>query len=271
MNLTECSFTNHINFWDKSWQLWGKMRTLDRLFVATFNFVVLALACGFASLVYAQSGEVTLKPTADAYVDSLNPTSNYGGQDYLQIRYWEGYPNNHESIVWLKFNLSSVPDGAVVDVATLQLYAYLVGETFSVQTHSCYDNTWKELTLKYSNMPSYNTTSTDSVFVAADSQWYNWNVTDAVRNASSGNPKTVTIVMQELAVHTSASNVSFYSKEAQVYLGNDYAPKLSVHWSSVVPELPSLLILSLFMIGTLTATIFCKARAAYHVRAPKQQ
>lgn len=56
------------------------MRTQHRLFATIIAFVVLAFTCGSISSVYAQSGRVTLKPTADTYVDSNNPSSNYGGR-----------------------------------------------------------------------------------------------------------------------------------------------------------------------------------------------
>jgi hypothetical protein len=160
----------------------------------------------------------------------------------------------------LKFDLSSVPNGAVIDEATLMLYAYLVGETFNVHAYSCSYNSWTELTLTYSNMPSYSTTSIDSILVATNNQWYNWSVFDAVTNALNSNSKAVTIVLSEPSPHSSASSISFYSKEAPVFLGTGYSPKLTVHWSSVVAEFPTFLILPFLMI-TIIAVVLYKKKA----------
>jgi hypothetical protein len=212
--------------------------------------------------VNAQAGQTTLKPpTDDTYVDSNDPTSNYGGQDYLQIENYQytvlGQTYEYESIVWLKFNLSSIPSGAVVDAATLQLYTSIVGETFNVHAYSCSDNSWTELTLTYSNMPSYNTTSMDSALVATSNQWYNWSVVDGVRNALSANSNAVTVVLFDPSPHSSATVVWFDSKETE--FGFNPA-KLIVHWTAVTPEFPTFLILPFFMIATLLAVIILKKR-----------
>jgi hypothetical protein len=237
--------------------------------ILLFGEIVTVLVLGFVSFSFlsirtanAQAGQTTLTPPSDdTYVDSSNPSSNYGGQAYLQIENWQYTVQNqtyeYESIVWLKFNLSSVPSGAVVDEATLQLYTSIVGETFNVHAYSCSNNSWTELTLTYSNMPSYNTTSMDSVLVATGYQWYNWSVVDDVRNALNSNSKAVTIVLLDPSPHSSAETVWFESKE--YLLGS--APQLTVHWSSVTPEFPVFLILPFFMVLTLIAVTLYKKKA----------
>jgi hypothetical protein len=215
--------------------------------------------------VNAQAGQVIFKPSDDTYVDSNNPNSNYGEQNYLQITNCNSQINSaYESIVWLKFNLSSVPDGAVIDGATLQLRTSSVNGSFNVNAYSGSDFlnasavvSWTELTLTYSNMPSYNTTSMDSVLVATNNQRYNWSVVDAVRDALDSTARTVTMVLFDPSPHGLLSSISFNSKEFSI---SDYAPTLTVHWSGVVPEFPSFLILPLFMMATLLALAFHKRR-----------
>jgi hypothetical protein len=232
--------------------------------------IVILLFSLSAESVGAQVGEVTLKPTDDTYVDSSNPNSNYGEQNYLQITNYNSEINSaYESIVWLKFNLSSVPDGAVIDGAILQLRTSSVTGfiiSFNVNAYSGFDFlnvsavvSWTELTLTYSNMPSYNTTSMDSALVEANNQWYNWSVVDAVRTALNSTARTVTMVLFDPSPHGLLSSISFNSKEFSI---SDYAPTLTVHWSGIVPEFPSFLILALFMIGTLLAVTVRRKKCA---------
>ena len=234
------------------------------------------LLCAFATLIFsltvksigAQVDQVTLKPTDDTYVDSGSPDSNYGGQKYLQIMDYNNQTNGNEtdeSIVWLKFNLSSVPEGAVIDGATLQLWASSVNGSLNVNAYLGTDLlnesaiiSWTELTMTYSNMPYYNTTSMDSVLVEASGQWYNWSVVYAVTNALNGNLKLVSIVMQEPNPSSSTTGVQFSSKEDTAY----YSPTLTVHWSGVIPEFPTFIILPLFMIATLLAVMVYRKRSA---------
>lgn len=157
----------------------------------------------------------------------------------------------------MKFGLSTIPNGALIDEATLQVYAYAVSETANVHAYSCSNNSWTELTLTYSDMPSYNVTSIDTTIVASSDRWYNWSVVDAVRNAATGNFSVVTMVLSDPSPHSSYSIIRLYSKEAYVYI-TDYSPILTVHWSGIVPEFPSLLSLSLFLIGTLLTIVFYK-------------
>jgi hypothetical protein len=241
---------------DVSWKL---------LFVLGLVILLFSLS---AESVSAQAGEVTLKPIDDTYVDSSNPSSNYGEQNYLQITNYNSEVNSaYESIAWLKFNLSSVPDGAVIDGATLQLRTSNVTGfviSFNVNAYSGSDFlnvsavvSWTELTLTYSNMPSYNTTSMDSVLVATNNQWYNWSVVDAVRDALDSTARTVTLVLFDPSPHGLVSSISFNSKEFNL---SDYAPTLTVHWSDIVPEFPTFLFLPFYIMATLIAVIAYRKR-----------
>ena len=84
-----------------------------------------------------------------------------------------------------------------------------------------------------------------SVLVTVNSQWYNWSTVDAIKNALDSNAEAITVVLREPSIQN--STVYFESKEAPINL-TDYSPKLTIHWASVVPELPTLFVLPLFMI-----------------------
>jgi hypothetical protein len=234
----------------------------------------LALVCPLSiRTVNAQAGQTTLKVTDDTYVKSDSPNSNYGGLDDLMISDYQSSGHQiYERMTWLKFNLSSVPDGAVVDIATLQLHTSVVDEQYDIHAYPCSNNSWTELTLTYSNMPSYNTTSMDSVLVKTDSSWYNWSVVDSVRNALSGNPRVVTIVMYApSSLHDFGSSVLFDSKESPTQFGIDYSPELTVHWSNTVPEFSTTLLLPFFMTATLMAAVLYKCVKIVRYSAKKDR
>jgi len=171
-----------------------------------------------------QEGEVTVNPIDDTYTDVTNPDENYESQTTLYVS------NMTEEIAWLKFDLSDVPDGAVVDDARLELHALPPTETYDVRAHSCSDNSWTESTLTYSNMPSFNA----SQFILSSYRfsyegWGSWGVADAVRKAVDGihdGSNTVTIVISGIPTHHlyESSYISFHSKESL------YVPELTVHW-----------------------------------------
>jgi len=227
--------------------------------------LVLGLVLSLSSLsiktVNAHAGQVTLKPSDDTFVDFTNPGMTFGDLTYLTVVNYQSASVTVIEIVWLKFNLSSVPEGAVVDVATLQLYASYVQVTANVDAYYSPDNSWNEQGLAYSGMPGYNATSMDSVLVTVNNQWYNWSVLDAVKSAEvNDNLTAVTIVLAEPNLHSFGDAVEFDSKESPVYpdLNIDYRPELTIHWSSVVPEFPTFLVLPFFTVATLIAVAFYK-------------
>lgn len=127
------------------------------------------------------------------------------------------------------------------------------------------------MALIYLNMPSYNATSMDTAILTTDWQLYNWSVVDTVRNALKNNAKAVTIVLLDPSLHiqnsTSFSRLWVYSKEAgQNFSDERFYPKLAIHWSGVVPEFPTFLILPLFMIATLIAVKFYEKKTMPYKR-----
>jgi hypothetical protein len=214
-------------------------------------------------VVYAQAGQVYQEATDSTYVDSNYPNSNYAGQEYLQIKNYQD-----KEIVWLKFNLSSVPEGAVVDNATLSmalnLVNYISPVSYNVHAYSCSDNSWNQSSLTYSNMPSYNSTSMSSTLVSTldPLAWYGWNVVDAVRDALNSNAKAVTIVLFDPSPNSSNTTLTF----ANFVSSSGSPPNLYIQWSSIaVPEFPTLLI-PFFMIATLLAVAFYKKKTIQYRR-----
>jgi hypothetical protein len=125
------------------------------------------------------------------------------------------------------------------------------------------------MTLTYANMPSYNTTPLDTTLVTtsvnSNGQWYNWSVTQAVENTLNSSSKEVTIVLSDSSITNSFISIFFASKEYNA-TPEDWSPKLTIYWSSVVPEFPTFIYLPFFMIATLTGVALYKKKAMPYKR-----
>lgn len=236
-----------------------RMKQLKCLSAIIVLLTILVTQIIFIQFVYAQEGEITLNPTDDTFTSSYMPDSNYGEYVSLEITRFEFTKTIFERLVWMKFNLSEVPDGAVVDVATLELYCQETSETYDIYAHSCSDNSWTQLFLTYTNSPKFNATPMHSTAISTDYQWYSWNVADAIRkglNGIHGGPDLVTLVLQETTNRRIWSEAEFYSNEQ--YTNH---PKLTIHWTHIIPEFPSYLTLPLFMVTTLLIVIIYRRKA----------
>lgn len=246
----------------------AKREGIFKAIIILFVFGLVSASFFSVKTVYAQAGQVTLKTTDDNYVDSSVPELNHGNLTYIDI-YWYTFGELVHSFGWLKFDASSVPNGAIIDDATLQLYALpFVNAAPNVSAYSSSDNSWTEMTLTYANMPSYNTTPLDTTLVTtsvtSNGQWYNWSVAQAVENTLNSSSKEVTIVLSDSSITNSLfDTISFASKEYNA-TPEDWSPKLTIYWNSVVPEFPTFIYLPFIMIATLIGvTLFEKIAMRY--------
>jgi hypothetical protein len=145
-----------------------------------------------ASTVVLQDGLAGYSGTADVYIDNWEPDTNWGDRDWLMVT----AAQNRAALV--RFELSGyVPQGAVIQSATLELYAiertrdltetvatYLVRRQWSE-----YEATWNRATAsQYWGSAGCNDVVTDrdpvpsdAVAVSALGQWYSFNVTSMVQ------------------------------------------------------------------------------------------
>jgi len=210
---------------------------------------------------------VALSPSDDSYTVSNSPFTNYGGRATLNVSRHENFESVNEVVMWLRFNLSKIPDGAVITSATLQLYCSFVPEPFNVSAHFCSDNNWSELVLTFDNQPKYNATvmpvicqtcgSKSWALVNSSERWYFWDVTFAVNRTVDGvfgGEGVVTIVLRENLNHQTSLLATFHSKEGNI----GRHPALKVAWSHIVPELPSSAAVIFFIFVTLLITVIVK-------------
>jgi len=209
---------------------------------------ILVLPISVIPLVKAQEGTIILNPTDDTYTNGWKPDENYGASVKLKtIGFY---------VTWLKFDLSTMPKEAFGITAILELYT-TNDEVYpnDVPTYLCPNTTWTEETITASNQPDLiEFVELDRDYISDEERWYEWLVTDAVTNATANNATAVTILMRTFGLVT--PTISFSSKEGSL----TKQPKLTISWEGVIPEFPSFLILSLFMIATLLAVIVYKTK-----------
>lgn len=123
------------------------------------------------TITYDIVGDVvtTLEPEADTYATWSSGTSgsNYGGDTEMKVlRFDAGTP-------FLRFNLSSIPAGAViksVKLSATSFTGYAYGGDGAVYTFLVPDNSWGEHTLTWNNKPATAPGHLGWWFI-----WYAWN------------------------------------------------------------------------------------------------
>lgn len=143
---------------------------------------------------------------ADIYLDSSNPTKNYGSTNYLTMSY-----DKTESIV-IKWNLSSVSENNVIS-SELGLYLYQrsgSGNQYNISVYKLSNSTWEEGSIDYANFTNQ---TKDGIYLSntsvidSFSRKY-WNV-----NGSINRGENIVTYYLNLTAATGTSYISFQSKE----------------------------------------------------------
>ncbi len=203
----------------------------------------------------AHPGRATFTVTDDTHVLSSNLNSNYGGEPLLHVSRMDYAGTTYVEETWLKFNLSAIPSGALVEAATLELHTSSVSESYTINAHSCLDIAWTEYSLTYGKMPAFNETSIASVVVTGSNKWYSWNVVDSVQGALNAKVGQVSIVLEEQTLHGFLRMVKFDSKEGANSGG--YSARLTVQWTSALPEFVPELVPCMAVLAT-SLMLFCR-------------
>lgn len=226
----------------------------------TFLLEVLILLFIMVSHVVAQGGSVIIYPSDDTYVSIWDDADSiHGTETWLKVAY--SYAGDViQYWTYLKFDLSSVPQGARGFTSVLELYTRSDGVSGedTYPAYLCLNNSWTEETLNMNHLPSLGDLYLDSETVSTEQTWHAWIVSAAIENATSRNASAVTIMVgRPFGMATEGAVWAFFnSKEAVKYI-----PRLNIGWTEV-PEFPSFVITPLFMIATLLVAIFYKRKQA---------
>lgn len=117
---------------------------------------------------------VTVLANADAWIDQNSPSNNFGRDSILKVQGKEA-DNNMRALVG--FSLPALPQGCVVQSATLRLYATsgISGRTLRVQRIAA---PWVEDTVRWLAQPA---TADEAAMAASGSGWREWSVAPLVQ------------------------------------------------------------------------------------------
>ena len=117
---------------------------------------------------------VTALAAADAWIDQNSPTSNKGSDSILKVQS-KGPSDNFRSLV--RFTLPAVPQGCVVESATLRLFAASSRTPRTLQALRLV-STWSENLVSWANQPA---TTGAAATTAAGQGYREWTVTSQVQ------------------------------------------------------------------------------------------
>jgi chitodextrinase len=163
----------------------------------------------------AQPTTLTFTPSADTWVESDTPTTNYGSNTFA------GTDNSPVKRLLLKFDVSGVAGRQVLS-ARLRLYC-VNASNFGGAFHRVADTSWSEGGVNWNNAPVGSTTALGQLGAVAVNTWYDLDVSQLV----SGDG-TVSID----ATSPSSDGADYSSKEGAAGL----APQLIVTTSSAPPD-----------------------------------
>lgn len=122
----------------------------------------------------AAQADVIVYPSADAYVDSPNPTTNYGASPNLYVVNYSTWVDN----TYLSFDVTGVvPAGKVFQSAILSLDWAASSPSPTISVHQV-TGAWTELGITWDNQPGYMASPLDTQSGFREGRW-EWDVSGA--------------------------------------------------------------------------------------------
>ena len=176
-------------------------------------------------------GDVTIcTGTKDAYLDQLNPDTNYGTGASIYVRSYyktstEQYQNRRSL---LEFDISPITAGATINSAVVSLYcsAASTGRTYEFRRVT---GEWTETDVTWNTEPATTATHLTTPSSPSATGWYNVTVTLMVQDARAGGTTFGVRIKDYTEDSTTAKLNTFNSKEG----AND--PFLEVDWTAPTP------------------------------------
>jgi 2',3'-cyclic-nucleotide 2'-phosphodiesterase (5'-nucleotidase family) len=172
---------------------------------------------GLSATAVVGSPTYALSPVADSYVASGRATSNYGTSTslYVQSSSVSTYGNERS---WLRFDLSSIPTGANITGANLQLWDWrAAGAALPTEVRSGLTDTWTETGINWNNQPAFGDQLSTQILAAGTlNVWYNWDVTSFAQAKWAGN-KLVSLVVKPVTEGSPDATAPAYTFDSKEY------------------------------------------------------
>jgi len=175
---------------------------------------------------------LTLYPTDDAYVSSIRPENNYGGEKSLntgQVDFGVSGVSNYYS--YIKFDISSIPSNIeIINAEFILITGY--NNTATKPTGDVYlfyvsNSDWDESSITYANRPTASdyviTINRDVIFDIVTEQRFDieWHLDDYLYINSK-----YSLMVKTGSLSTTYDYAYFYSKE----VSKTYSPKLYIEY-----------------------------------------
>jgi hypothetical protein len=132
----------------------------------------------------------TIYPSKNVFVNIDLPDTNYSGAEYLDVGrvFLDCIPaGSSNNDTWLQFDLSTIPDDAIISNVLLYFSAYLTCPNYydtSVYIYNMPEFSWSESTITWNNAPTSSTPSTSSssvtVSFSSPSTWKEFNFSGSI-------------------------------------------------------------------------------------------
>ena len=182
-------------------------------------------------------GSITIQPDGtagkDAGVDEYGAGSKLGGDNKMQVI---GSIVGYRCRMYIQFDLSSLPSGAVIESASLGLY-YFWNEPSSVEGPvGVYKVTsdWNESLISWNSQPSFGSAAKSTVTVPAanTSDFVLWDITALVQGWYNSPATNYGVMLRDTNESTVEGLKQFYSSDCTVA---NQRPELIIHYHVPAP------------------------------------
>ncbi|RLI40209.1 hypothetical protein DRO64_09375 [Candidatus Bathyarchaeota archaeon] len=170
-----------------------RLKRISLISFILFNLLVI-LSMSLLPLA-ASTTTVTITPSDDAFVMTYHPNDNYGSEDTLNVDPRSSYL----TISYIKFNLSDIPDGAVIVSAKLKLHDSASCSDVEIKVYRVDGGDWDESTITWNNKPTYDEGIAYASFTSGDPGWYEIDVTDLVEGWVNGSYNNYGLVLKPVS------------------------------------------------------------------------
>jgi hypothetical protein len=170
-------------------------------------------------------GSNTIITTRDSVTNTASPDFNFDG-DSLAVLYGTGSSSSVAYISLIYFNLGSIPSGATIQSAYLDMYCFMTtGDVDLVISRLNSSPSWSESAVTFNNMPYAMTPPAPAYFAVIDSSWNTYSITQFVKAWVEDGYYNAGLQLYTPDVEAAMFRCSEFS--------STYAPRLRVNWEKI--------------------------------------